>query len=349
MSRTNGQQRHHREHTLEILESQMPSNSHTMANGSMEGISQTPSSTAPPQSSNGAAEANILNHVLPEFFKAVSTANTIGELLRIIPVPAQPLSRGVLDGVYQASMKLGAAKALHELWTDQLNTGDFLKPKDNKVSHLNSIKAPVVQTCKEATEADDGTLSSMNFDSVLAEMKRAALNKMIAIKAQEIENLQSFVQTHSIASRLSAVWAIVVANQTAHVTAEHSKILSRQDTLQRVARVAASIGESSYQRTFLAKKKRTDTKKDRDVQMTDLDGENRKELATLVKEQLKRERQSERDRARSGKGKRSSGISKQQMKKTQKKREETKKKKNSGGARNGKPKQPPNAKRRERR
>jgi hypothetical protein len=255
-----------------------------------------------------------------------------------------------LDGVYQAFQKLGAAEALHLFWTDQLRSNTF-DEKYRGVSHLNSIKAPVVQVCKEALEGDDGSLSSLNdFTTVLKGIKRTALEKMIAIKAREVENLQNFVQSHAIAERLRLAWKQVVTKQTGHITPEHAQLLGSGDAIQRVARVAASIGESSYQRTRLAKqKKRVEPKKNADVEMTDVSStEGKKHLATLVKEQFQRELQSRQDRARSGKGKRSSGISKK--KKTQKKKEQTKKKNKSGGAKpKGVSKQTPNAKRRERR
>lgn len=316
-----------------------------------------PNGVFPSQSSGlGGMEQDIKNVALQEFFKSVASVSTIGELVRAIPVPAQPISRDILDGVYQACQKLGAAETLLAEWRDQLRTGAYADKSKNKVAQLNSIKPPVVQVCKEALAGSEGRgLESLNdFDATISSMKQLALNKMIEIKAKEVKNLQDYVQSRAIEDRLRAAWADVVTRLTGTITPEHADLLGKAEALQRVSRVAASIGESSYRRVLIAKNKKVLTKKDADVDMTDAHtGESRKQLHTLVKEMFKREQQSRQDRARSGKGKRSSGISKQQMKKTQKNREITKKKKGAkaktGGSRNGKSKQTPNAKRQERR
>lgn len=264
------------------------------------------------QSSDGSGQVAINAEVLRTYILNISRCNTIGELVRLIPVPVQPVSRDILDGVYQASQKLGGAEALHVSWQDKLRSSDFAS-----VAQLNSLKAPVVQISKEATGPDDGGLSSMNLDAVLHDAKKNALLRMIHIKGQEVTNLRSFVQVRNISSRLRAAWDHVITQQATAMTAEHSALILHAEFLDRVSQVAASIGESSYQRSHLSRKKRALAKKEADIDMTDtIDPNGKRQLMTLVEEALKRKEQSQRDRARSGKGNGSSAISKK--KKTQK-------------------------------
>lgn len=240
----------------------------------------------------------------------VSQCNTIGELVRLIPVPVQPVSRDIIDGVYQASQKLGGAEALLAFWKDKLQSSDFAA-----VSQLNSLRAPTVQISKEAIGDNDGGLGSMTLDTVLHEAKRNALTHMILIKGKEVQNLQNFVHPRRIGSRLHEAWAEFVQQHAGSLTGEHSTLLLSDDFVLRVSQVTGSIGESSYQRARIAKDKRSWAKKEADINMTDVSGvENQKQLMTLVEEALRRRGQSQRDRATSGKGKRSSAISK---KKTQ--------------------------------
>lgn len=274
---------------------------------------------------------------LQEFQLKLAGCQTVGEVLKLLPVPVQPISRDVLDGVYQASQKLGGAQALLLFWKDRLRSGVF-----DGVAQLNSIKAPIVQVCKEAIGPDDGGLSAMNLDPTIHKAKESALTAMVAIKEQEVANLQSFVQPQNIRARLQPAWGSVVEQQAATITAEHQALLGNEDVLRKVCQVTASIGESSSQRARIAKDKRAADRREADVDMTDVQtGSSKKQLASLVEEVLKRREQSRRDRAQSGKGKRSSGTSKQ--KKTQKEREKTKKK---GGRGNG---SAPNTRRRQQR
>ena len=328
---------------------------HTPTLNSLNGGADTPMSgpsTAPPPpsqsfppSSGGTTRAREEALVQQEFLKKVWCCNTIGELVRLIPVPAQPISKNVLDGVYQASQKLGAAEVLLSTWQDVLRSNDTREL--NKVAQLNSIRAPTVQTCKEALLGpNDGGLGSMNFDSTVKAMKLSALQHMIAIKGQEVENLRTHVQPNAVCVRLREAWDDVVAQNAASLTPEHAGLLNDGPVLERVARVAVSIGDASYKRAKLAKKERVVMRKDADVDMTDVSGrKGQKQLATVIEEALKRREQSQRDRKRSGKGKGSLGVSKKKKTPNQKQT----KKKNRGPTKGGKPNKAPGAKRRERR
>ena len=131
---------------------------------------------------------------------------------------------------------------------------------------------------------------------------------MIMMKELEASNLQGFLQARAIDSRLANGWGAVLEQQVSIISQEHAYILTNEDARQRVAQTAASIGESSSERTRISKEKRPPVKKKANIDAMDLDGKtNQKQLMTLVEEALKRKEQSRKDRALSGKGKRRSG------------------------------------------
>lgn len=281
------------------------------ASGSSRPHTQQPVSQAT-TSSDGMTQGTFNDAVFKEYVLGISRCNTIGELVRLIPVPVQPASRDILDGVYQASQKLGSAEALHLLWQDKLRSSDFAA-----VSQLNSMRAPVVQVSKEALGTNDNGLGSMNLDTVLHDAKKSALIHMIRIKGQEVSNLRDFVQIKNIGTRLRDAWNTVLELQAGAMTAEHGSLILSDDFVGRIAQLAASIGESSYQRARISKQKRSSAKKEADITMTDVSStESKRQMISLVEEALKRKEQSQRDRTRSGKGKGSSATSK---KKTQRK------------------------------
>lgn len=273
----------------------------------------------PSQSSDGRGQAQLNAAYFKEYVLKLSTCNTIGELLKAIPVPVQPVSRDILDGVYQASQKLGGAQTLLAFWEERLRSKRFAE-----VSQLNSLRSPIVQVCKEAIGPDDGGLRSMTLDATLYAAKESALTRMIEIKRVEVANLSNFVQSNCIVTRLAPAWESVLAQQASMITPEHATIIQNPEVVHKVAQITASIGESSSQRARIAKDKRTLSKKEADIDMTDVSSvQSKKQLMTLVEEALKRKEQSRRDRTQSGKGKGSSGTPK---KKTQKTKERTKKK-----------------------
>lgn len=282
-------------------------------------------------SSDGRAQGVLSSAYLQEFQLKLAGCSTIGDVLKLLPVPVQPVSRDILDGVYQGSLKLGAAQALLQVWKDRLRSGS-LGPKDG-IAQLNSIRIPAVQVCKEALQADDGALSSMSLDSTIFEAKKSALTKMVEIKEREVLNLQAFVQPSAIGTRFESAWTSIVESQAAALTAEHAALLRNGDVARKICQIAASIGDSASQRVRIAKEKRVVVKKGADVDMTDVStGESKKQLASVIEEVLKRREQSRRDRTQSGKGKRRNGTS---QKKTQKQDSSGKKRrgptKNKGG------------------
>ncbi|GKV53541.1 hypothetical protein SLEP1_g60062, partial [Rubroshorea leprosula] len=231
------------------------------------------------QSSNGGTQGGLNLAYLQDLLLKLASCSSIGEVLRLLPVPVQPVSRDILDGVYQASLKLGGAEALLVLWKDHLRSGRF-----DEIVQLNSLKAPSVQVCKEALGPDDGGLSALNLDGALRVAKESALKAMITIKELEVANLQSFVQPANIQSRLVPAWSAVVAQNAATITTEHSVVLGNEDVQRKVCQVAASIGESSSQRARLAKEKRVEMRKEADVDMTDGSvGKRKKEFCDLQK------------------------------------------------------------------
>lgn len=264
-------------------------------------------------SSDGRGQRILSSAYLQEFQLKLTGCVTNGDLLKLLPVPVQPVSRDILDGVYQGSLKLGAAEALLQVWKDKLQSG-ALGPKDG-IAQLNSIRVPAVQVCKEALQSDDGALSSMSLDNTIFDAKKMALTKMIEIKDREVKNLQAFIQPTSIKNRIESAWEAVVESQTAAITPEHAALLRNGEVAKKICQIAASIGDSASQRARITKEKRVTVKKGADVDMTDAySGDSKKQLASVIEEVLKRREQSRRDRTLSGKGKRRNGTSK---KKTQ--------------------------------
>lgn len=274
--------------------------------------SSSNSSTVPStQTREDALQSEINYRVKGEFVVTLTKCNGMGDLLRMIPVPAQPLSKDILDKVLNASHKLGAAEKLLALWKDRLRFSKF-----EEVPQLNSIKPPTLQISKDAMGPDDGGLSSMTLDSVIFEAKKNTLTQMILIKTKEVENLRDFIQSNHVAERLNLAWGQVLTTETNLISPENHAILSDSGVIGKVAQTVAAIGVSSYQKARLAKEKRTVVKKDADTEMTDADNpKSQKQLMVLVREAIKREGQSRRDRTLSGKGKRRNG--KTSVKKTQ--------------------------------
>lgn len=252
------------------------------------------------QSSDGTDQSYLNNEVLKQYCIGLTKCSTMGELLRHVPVPVQPISKDIFDGVYNAFQKLGTGEQLVAFWKDKLRSSDFAG-----VSQLNSIKAPVVQVSKEALVAENNQgLNSLDFATVISSSKRAALTQMILIKETEIAVLRDHVQTAHVGNRLEEAWNSVLEKETSIITREHQAILTEEEIVRRVAQVACSVGESAFQKSVLSKKRRTEQRREADVEMTDVVSKpHQKQLASLIEEVLRRKDQSRKDRTLSGKGK----------------------------------------------
>lgn len=231
---------------------------------------------------------------------------------RALPVPVQPECRDLFDSVYAACQKRGAARNLLAFWQTKLDNHDY-----GAVHALNSIRAPVVQVCKEAQAADTGALAGMTFQHQINEAKKTSLTQMIAIKKEEIACLEQFAAPKRVSERVSVVFDAVVSqpsNDT--ISPEVIYVLELQELRERVAMTITAIGESAFQRVALDRAKRQEVKRDADAEMTDVSsGISQKKLSALVDQALKRKEQSRKDRTLSGKGKRRAGPPKQQNQK----------------------------------
>lgn len=294
---------------------------------------QTQGTSQASRSSNGELQGSLNEQVLKDLVLSITRCNSVGELIRLVPVPVQPISRDLFEEVYQASQKLGTATALSKLWKDKLRIRKF-----DEVAQLNSLRTPVVQVSKEALAADDGMLSSLNLDQILLTAKENALTQMILIKDAEVQALTDFVQSTAIASRLHRSWGAILSSQASLITPEHGAILREPEVLRRFSQTVASIGESSFERVRLVKEKRTQMKKNAQIDKTDIAGDSKKQLTVLVEEALRRRDQSRKDRTLSGKGKGSSKVSKvnkKTLKQQQKKKALVQRKQNTKAS--GKP------------
>jgi hypothetical protein len=245
----------------------------------------------------------------------IPTCTSVGELLKVLPAPAQPAAKGIFDSVFNASQKLGSTSVTVANWRDQLRH-ENLGPKCNIVQ-LNSIKAPNVQISKEALEANALELNGLNLDSVVFDAKKAALTQMILMKTKEEETLRDLIQPRNIGDRLVTAWNELIAKEAAIITTETKFLLRNAVFVQKVSQAVAAIGVSSYEKSRLSKEKRLHMKKEARIDATNVDVEmggvgtdaatTTKQLRTLVDEALKRKIQSRNDKRLSGKGKQRTG------------------------------------------
>lgn len=236
----------------------------------------------------------------------ISKCHTLGALLKEIPVPAQVFTKNFFDQVYRAFQKRGAAFVLVREWKDALQHETFAN-----VPALNSLKAPIVQTCVEARKEDAG-IEGMNFNAVLLESKKAALRRMIEIKEKETQALEKFTEIQHISNELGAAWNKITREE---LNSDHLAFLDASEIRERVVKTLYSICESAFSRTIEAKQKRKNAKSDADLEMTDVSGTNQKQVMSLIEEALKRKEQSRRDKLLSGKGNRRAGPPKKQNQK----------------------------------
>jgi len=278
---------------------------------SRQGASQT---SAAPSQAEQEAQNKLTERVLVDLLSKIPTCNTLGELVRALPVPAQPSAKGILDRVYGAAHRLGAAEVLLQTWRDVLRTSDW-----EKVAQLNSIRIPNLQVCKEALGPEDDGLSSMNLDDWLRESKKSALTRMIEIKNKEVTNLRQVIQPRAIASDLTTAWSEAVTREASLITAEAQAVMTMPMLAQKVAQSAAAIGVSSYEKAKKVKENRISTKKSARIGAQELndtpmggtgDGPTQNQLRALVGEAVKRQMQSQKDRGLAGKGKRRTAPSK---------------------------------------
>lgn len=248
----------------------------------------------------------------------ITKCSTIGALVKLVPVPAQPGSRTIFDDVFTACQKKGAAENLLKLWRNKLASSAL-----SEVSALNSLKAPVIQICKEAQGPDDDGLSGMNMDDVVKDAKTAALRQMIAMKEKEFTNLVLFTSRATVERKVASCWAL--AGNSPHLTPEHRALLAFDEIRKRFARAAAAIGDSAYLKVSNNRQRQEETRQEAAGQATDLTGEKgQRDMQALIDQTLARREQSRRDknknkRNRSGKGKRGAGPSGNQNQKKEKK------------------------------
>lgn len=241
-----------------------------------------------PSASQDVFQQEINKKVVSDLIARMSRCHNLGELLKTIPAPAQEDTKYILEKVTEAFTRQGACETLKRSWQDALNKREY-----KNIPELNSLKAPSVQISKLATEIDQVALNALNFDTVLADARKAALTQMIALKQQEINNLKTACDGYTIKGKIFEAWK-VVANVPG-ITPEHAFILTSPNLAERLVQMAISIGHNSLTRSSNIKQRRLEKKAEPEVEKMDVDG-NQKSLRALIQEQLKRERQSEKDK-----------------------------------------------------
>lgn len=240
---------------------------------------------------------DVIDKISEDLTRDINKCNTVGSLVRLVPVPAQPNAKVILEDVFTACQKKGSAELLLKQWRNKLASSAY-----GDVSNLNSLRAPVVQVCKEAQGPDDGGLSSMDFTSVILDAKKAALTRMISIKELEYSNLVSFTSRLTVERKLFACWAS--AMEGPHLTPEHQGILRDEQILKRFAQVISSIGDSAYLKVTNNRQRQEDMRKEAVKNSTNLpSGDGQRDMMSLVNEALSRREQSRRDKNKTRKGK----------------------------------------------
>jgi hypothetical protein len=257
-------------------------------------VDSTPVSSYPTDS-QVQFQQGVNNQVLQDLLARMSRCHTFGELMKTVPAPAQEITKTKLEKVVDSFTRQGACETLKATWQDFLNKSEF-----NRVPELNSLKAPTVQISKLAKEVDQVALNNFNFDTIMQDARRATLVQMIALKQQEIKNLKSLCNERSIRDKLFVAWTLLVTDGT--TTPEHANILTHEGCAERLVQMAISIGQNSLAKTASVKQKKQEKLAEADKQKTDLVGNNRS-FESMFKEMMRKEKQSEGDRRKSGKGK----------------------------------------------
>lgn len=253
-------------------------------------------STQTVTASQDAFQQAVNNKIIEDLFARMSRCHSLGELLKVVPAPAQNATKDVLEKVTDAFTRQGACEVVKTTWQDALNQGEY----DN-IPELNSLKAPTVQISKLATEVDKVALDALNFDSDLRDAKKAALTTMIGLKQQEINNLNQLCKESIIRRKIFTIWKGISADTG--ITPEHVTILLHKGCAERLVQMAISIGHDSLTRSANIKKKRLEKKDEAEKKKTEA-ADDPKSIKALIQEELKRARQSEKDKkiAKKGKG-----------------------------------------------
>ena len=238
--------------------------------------------------SQHAFQQNINNKILEDLFARMSRCHTLGELIRTIPAPAQNATKEVLEKVTDAFTRQGVCEVLKTSWQDALDKREY-----DRIPELNSLKAPSVQVSKLAKEIDEAALNVLNFTSALQDARTAALVVMIGIKQQEINNLNQLCSERIIMGKIHKIWKDI--SEEEGITPEHMAILEHKGCAERLVQMAISIGHDSLTRSANTKKKRLEKRDEAEAEKTDL-ANNQKSLRALVHEEMKRMRQSEKDK-----------------------------------------------------
>jgi len=248
----------------------------------------TAGSTQTVTASQHAFQQNVNNKILEDLFARMSRCHTLGELIRTIPAPAQAATKEVLERVTDAFTRQAVCEVLKTSWQDALNKGEY-----DRIPELNSLKAPSVQVSKLAREIDETALNALNFTSALQDARKAALVIMIGIKQQEILNLDQLCSEQIIRGKIVKIWKDI--SEEDGITPEHMTILLHKGCAERLVQMAISIGHDSLTRSANTKKKRLEKREEAEADKTYLP-DNQKSLRALVHEEMKRMRQSEKDK-----------------------------------------------------
>jgi hypothetical protein len=268
--------------------------------------SQAPSARPPTASGTSISSTqakdneSLQKDILHAFVSKIVAARSVAELVACIPTPAQDPTKKILDQVLTAFLKREVSSSQLMEWRDSL-----AKDKFDKIAELNSIKAPTIQTSKLAQ--DTGSLMEIDFSDTLKEAKKIALRQMILIRESEVGALASFCNPTDVAAEIGKVWQKLLVES--HVSPEHAAVLGSLQARESLAKSTTSLGANLSFRSIESRRSKAEKRTNAKVAATGALSGNRSEMATFVKEIVKRQQQSARDK-KSGKGQRGAGPSK---------------------------------------
>lgn len=251
----------------------------------------------------GERNLEIQMDLVASFVKRIVNCQSVAQLIAFVPAIAKDRTKVGLDEIVTAHVKKATAASTLADWRDSLAKDNF-----DSIHELKSIRAPSLQISKLAEK--EGSITK-DFKDSLKEAKKAALTRMIDIKAKEVEALSSLCDQAKLAKKLHEAWNGISASDG--VSPEACALLHEPSCASSLVSSAISIGENTAHKQMIAKQKKSEAVKKAQIGGTSVMPKDSKALEEFVKEIAKRQKQSAMDKSKakkSGKGQRGAGPSK---------------------------------------
>jgi hypothetical protein len=248
--------------------------------------------------------------LVSSFAQRIVSARSVAQLVSLVPARVQDTTKRLLDEIVQAQVKYGMVSILLKEWRDALAKNDF-----KNILELKSLRPPSIQISKIASSRG---VVDINFDEALKAARKGALERMIALKQQELEILGGTCDQDECATVLHTKWKAAAEEDGISVTTY--ALLTHQPSCLALVQSGISIGANTSSRITQTKIQKSETKKTAGVGAAGDLPKDLKSWKELTKEVIRSQKQSEQDKRRnqSGKGHRGAGPSKTKNQKTNK-------------------------------